>query len=483
MEKAAQEKTESHVIVRLQSSNFKRLSATGVDLVPNRPTVVLRGKNEQGKSSVLDSIFAVLRGTIPDRPVRTGASKSETVIEFDTFIVSLTIPAQGSKRLTVKSKEGMPVQSPQTMLQNYSNPILLDPVGFIRQGDTVEGRRKQGKMLQELVKLDFSKLDEERSGLYTKRTDVGTKRDLAKGRLSNFPFDKDAPTIEVSATVLLQEIEEIQAKGDVVLKQVREHNSANDGVRQKRARLVDEVNQLQRQHSFTLDTVAAAEKTVKDLEKQLVQAKKNVATQTKEAASISERMKAKESELESATKDVENLNDINESEIIQRIASEKEPVAAKVNQCDEINTKVRGNKRHLEIVEEVKGYEKQYDELTARIDAIDDSKQKQLALAPFPIAGLSFDDEGILFNGLPFSEKQLSKAQLIKAACAIGFAFKPKIPVVLIRDASLLDTDSLKAVADMADANGGQVWLECVQSDDPFAIEIEAGEIKEKEDK
>ena len=47
-------------IVSLQAENFKRLKA--VEIKPDGSTVVITGKNAQGKSSILDSIFAAVGG-------------------------------------------------------------------------------------------------------------------------------------------------------------------------------------------------------------------------------------------------------------------------------------------------------------------------------------------------------------------------------------------------------------------------------------
>ena len=53
----------------------------------------------------------------------------------------------------------------------------------------------------------------------------------------------------------------------------------------------------------------------------------------------------------------------------------------------------------------------------------------------------------------------------------------PKLPVVLIRDGSLLDEASLAAVGQQAAEAGAQVWVERVGRGDECAVVIEDGEI------
>ena len=68
----------SHII-KLSIDNVKRLKA--VDITPNGDgLVVIGGKNDQGKSSVLDSILYVLGGAAsqPRTIASTGRSTSST---------------------------------------------------------------------------------------------------------------------------------------------------------------------------------------------------------------------------------------------------------------------------------------------------------------------------------------------------------------------------------------------------------------------
>jgi hypothetical protein len=72
-------KTEAHEehlhVTRFTASNFKRLVAVAVDA---DGAVIVGGDNEQGKSSLLDGIRALLQGegAIPGVPVHKGADKA-----------------------------------------------------------------------------------------------------------------------------------------------------------------------------------------------------------------------------------------------------------------------------------------------------------------------------------------------------------------------------------------------------------------------
>ena len=74
--------------------------------------------------------------------------------------------------------------------------------------------------------------------------------------------------------------------------------------------------------------------------------------------------------------------------------------------------------------------------------------------------------------------EQASSAEQTRVAVAIGLALNPELPVVLIRDGSLLDDDSLAEVAKQAAAAGAQVWLERVGKGVECSVIIEDGEVE-----
>ena len=118
----------------------------------------------------------------------------------------------------------------------------------------------------------------------------------------------------------------------------------------------------------------------------------------------------------------------------------------------------------------------EYGELTRKIVAVDEEKKTKLAEVKMPIDGLGWDEEGVSYNNIPFN--QLSGAEQLKISMAIAMASNPKLKVVLIKDGSLLDQDSLKVIEEMAKDKDWQVWIESVDSSGTIGIYIEDGEVK-----
>lgn len=75
-------------IIKLAAENIQRLKA--VEITPPGHVVKITGKNEQGKTSVLDSIMYALAGTksLPEQPIRQGESKASIRVELDDGLLA-----------------------------------------------------------------------------------------------------------------------------------------------------------------------------------------------------------------------------------------------------------------------------------------------------------------------------------------------------------------------------------------------------------
>lgn len=192
-------------IIRLSSTNYKRLKAVEIQPDPNGNLVVVAGSNGQGKSSVLDSITAALGGvnakTTP-KPIRDGEDRAEIVLETEDLTVTRRFTQSGST-LTVTSPDGAKFPKGQSKLDDLLGKLSLDPLAFTQLSD-----RDQLATLLDLVDLDFDPvaLDAERKAVFEKRTEVNRKaKDLA-AQVNGYTATE--PVEEVSVTALLTEYRE-----------------------------------------------------------------------------------------------------------------------------------------------------------------------------------------------------------------------------------------------------------------------------------
>jgi len=414
-------------IIKLTSENVKRLQA--VEISPDGNVIVIGGRNGQGKSSVLDSIQYALGGDPSDKmPVRRGEEKAKVVVDLGDIIVRRTFTAAGGTALVVTNSDGVKQATPQAILDKLVGKLTFDPLAFAR-----ENPKQQADTLRQLVGVDVSAMDAERQKTFDDRTAVNREMRSLETRMAAMKKHDGVPETETSTASILEE----QQKAAAV-------NADN----QKLRRVFADAQAQAKIAGTNLANTRAEIERLKALEKKQIATDKT----TTDAVRVAEEAAA-------------NLSDVPLCPFQQKAAD-----------AESVNVKVRENAARAVIVKQYKAKVEESNKLTSKIEDIDGKKRKAIMEAKFPIDGLSFDTAGgVSLNGIPF--EQTSSADQLKVSVAIGIALNPKLRVLLIRDGSLLDDESLKVLIEMAAKADAQVWLERVGTDAATSVVIEDGQI------
>ena len=114
-------------IVRLQIRNFMGLRE--VDLKASDVNVI-KGKNRQGKTSLLKAIEAAfVAGNQADK-IRKGEDSASILIELDELYISRTIPTTGKPSLNVCDRNGEDIKRPQEFLDSIVGGFSFNPAEF-----------------------------------------------------------------------------------------------------------------------------------------------------------------------------------------------------------------------------------------------------------------------------------------------------------------------------------------------------------------
>lgn len=427
-------------IIRLSAENVKRLRA--VEIKPDGALVTIRGKNGAGKSSVLDAIWMALGGrrAFPRKPVREGAKEASIELDLGAIIVTRKIKPTGQTSLVVASKDGARHPSPQALLDTLVAGLSFDPLAFARMKAA-----EQREVLRELVGLDTTAIEQERAELYNERTTVNREVKRLGAEVSGVTHHADAPAEEVSVAELSKTLQ--AAEG---------HQRQVDGAERDVERAVGELERAD-EHGETLRAEAEA------LEQKLAELRGRLDKGTKTVVPKIER------DLDDARRRLDTL---------RNSAPDREAIREQLATAEQLNAQVRDNRRREEIAAKHRTADGKAKGLTDAIAACDEKKGDLIAAAKFPLDGLGVDDEGVLLGGLPF--EQASSAEQLRASVAIGLALNPTLRVLLVRDGSLLDEDSLELLGTMASEADAQVWVEMVsEGDGDVGIVIEDGAVKD----
>lgn len=150
-------------------------------------------------------------------------------------------------------------------------------------------------------------------------------------------------------------------------------------------------------------------------------------------------------------------------------------LANRIDTLEAENAAIRANNERRDRADEKAALRERYAAYTRQIDAVDEEKRAALASAEFPVDGLGFDDTGVTYQGVPFS--QASSAEQIRVSLAMAMAANPDLRVIRIMDGSLLDDDAMQAIREQVADNDFQLWIERVGDADEGAVVIEDGEV------
>lgn len=427
--------TTNYRIIGLEVNNIKRLRA--VRILPTKNVVSIGGRNDQGKSSILDAILFAMAGnaSVCEKPIRTGATQGDITVDLGDMIITKKFKQSSEPTLKVTMKDGTPVKTPQAILDALCDKISYDPMEFVTMKPD-----KRLDMLRKLVGIDFTELNGKRLKAYEERTLVNRELVQAKAKLATSKFHEDAPATEVSVAELMKQF-----------------SAANDA---------NAVNAQARLLAKNAQTFCDNHQTkIQDAKQEIQQIKELLAT--KEAALVgfntyADTLAANATTLKAKA---DALVDTDTNAISEQIAA-----------ADNTNAKVRGNTDHKALLKQVADFDSKSMLFDVAIAQIDQSKQDLLKAAKFPLPELSFDDSGVLLDDEPF--EQAGMAKKIIASVSIGIALHPKLRVQLIRDGSLLDDENMALLDNLAEKENLQIWIERVGQGAASVI-VEDGSLKE----
>lgn len=392
---------------------FKRVEQ--ITLEPDMFQLV-GGNNAQGKTSLLDAIWVALGGGAAtrdlSRPIKDGHDTACITLDLGDLKVERKFTASGTT-LTVTDGDGHKVGSPQTVLDRLIGRLGFDPGAFLNMSD-----KDQRAAILTLVDLpfDLDGLEAERRNVFESRTVIGRDVSRTKGAYEIADNPGDGPTEETSSADLVEQLTAAHAA-----------NADADAWVQENRDTERDIDRL--------------ETAIGDVERDIAEMQKRLTEMRQEAALATERLVAR-----------------NEAGAPPRV--DIAPIEAALADLEATNRDARLRRERAGLRQAWADAQADFAAKTTELEAIDRRKTSALAAATMPVDGLTIGDTGLLYRGVPFA--QASAAERIRVAFAVGCAANPNIRVACIRDGSLLDDDSLAAVAELAAETGFQVFIERV---------------------
>jgi hypothetical protein len=138
--------------------------------------------------------------------------------------------------------------------------------------------------------------------------------------------------------------------------------------------------------------------------------------------------------------------------------------------AEEHNAKYRTQQALIEEHKALQSLKKNSKALTEKLQDIDREKAEILSNSQLPVEGLSFDDDGVYLDGLPFEEGQINTARIYEVGFHIFRALGSNFRVMKL-DMNAMDKDTFERIMDLA-GDDIQVIFERVGWDVEEGVEI-----------
>ena len=464
-------------IKKLELLNFQVIKEFNADFEGN--VYFITGDNELGKSTLLKAIGAMLTGN-RDAVLKNGEDKgfAKMVVGNDgeNYEVELKFTKANPRgTLSIKSQTTGMRSDNASMLQKIFGYQDFDAVEFSRWSETAEGRRKQIEvvkaLLPEKVRTRIAEIDAEVTTVKDKRKDANAEvktytticanaeKQLKPGDVKTYSERKDitalmeeqnenARLIEKAKTVRQarqQRIEQLAA----IPGRIKAANDNHD----KAVAVID--TNLANEEEEVVRIIAEAQKRLEDAKKDAKTSRKNVDAELKETLATIEAEKADfEKRKANADKWLEEYEANNPEQL---------DTAEQLKKAEEHN---RINALVVDYMTKKK--QKEAAEKTARtfedkLGALAKERENLIATSKLPIAGLSFTEDGLELNGVPFVAGKVSDSQIMEVAAKLIIASNPTVKVFRIARGESLGEKRLQAIIDIAKTNGFQGFIEEVK--------------------
>lgn len=433
------------------------------------------GHNEAGKTSALQAVKAVLGRDGDDATLlRKGAEVGEIVAVFDDeTVVRKTVTPTGSRTSISGGPDGK-VTATSTMLKSLTDSMSVNPVDFIRSGDTPADKRQRLQWLLECLPVEidqarleeiagpaikaadpkwraFDQLEAIRKEIFQDRTATNRAAEEKRGSVNQLaqtlPEDEEGAAVTGDPDSLQADLDRMDRDLNAALQEVSEKLSGYE--RESAQRVTDIREKFAGRKQAKRDAMAALQAEIAALE---TEEAAEVAAERAWMTETSGKAEGKRSELRLA-----------HSENRAPIASTLAAIRAGANAL----AKAAATRSHIKKFEDdIRDLEEDAQRMTKRLAQLQDYKSE--LLSNIPIDGLTVDDGEIYRHGVPFD--RLNTAQQIDMAVEIAKLRAGRAGIICVDGIENLDSSQYHLFREKSVASGLQLFVTRV-TDGNLAVE------------
>jgi energy-coupling factor transporter ATP-binding protein EcfA2 len=386
-------------IQKVHIKKFKALKDFEADL--HGKNILLMGDNGVGKSSTIQFIEIAL-GKTSNIP-KEAEGEGYVVTDKDGKEFKFSVKFKAGKPVIEVECDGMK-DTRKSTIAGLVGAIDFDIDEFVAWSETKPGQKKQVEFFKSLLDGDIQ--DEIRrhesnlKKIEEDRTETGRSVKALRGFVSEHPMHNKAI---ITAPVDIETLEAEQTAG------IKNNN----------------------QRSAVIERCEARDKEIDELQEKL----KKLQEQNKEAQKWL---------TENPEKDLSTVN--------QRL-SEARDINARVEMAKDYHEK----RKYLTHDEDL------YESLTAQIESTRQLLSDTIKDMDSPIPGLTFNDEMLIYNGVPVAISNMSSSEIIELGVKMKMAENPDLGVLFIQRGESIGKKRFEEILSLCEENGWQLIMEQVE--------------------
>ncbi len=398
-------------ILNIKITNFKAI--TDFDKQLNGASFWIAGENSLGKSTILDLIMNLRGKNLPPKPIKNGEEKASIKVVIGADGKQYEIERTFTKKsktgyLRITSEDGMSTTQ-LSFLENLIGKPLIDPFEFVELSQSISGRREQVKVIRELLN------DEENTAI------SNVEDDMKKAMDRKNELNQQIKTRQVLLNDYDLSEDQIKAGGEVI-----PVTKKQEAIKE----LKDQGNQdFQHRHIYEVQ----------------VESRKKAEEELKKLKEVEANLKKKVDKMKSQ-KDFRNEID-NLEEQLQK--------------DQESNQKVEQVSLYVKLKEQQDNDTREAKKKKDRVNELQDKKAQIIKKSSIPIEGLTFNEDGLELNGIPFHQDQVATSDVMEVALKINAAQNPRLKFIPVKRGESLGQDKIDFLKELSKTH--QIFVEQVE--------------------
>lgn len=440
----------------LEISNFKKITNFNQEF--NGDVWLFTGDNELGKSTIIQSIFTLMGMERSENLLTEGKEKGFVKGKFEQDGTEYQIEL----RFTKKNKRGtLKVTEVGGLLESNKVSVLhkifgyrdFDISEFIGWSNSKPGKRKQVDFIKSLLPADaqsrITEIDLEIQTLNTNKLEIDSEIKTSKAIVDNYGID-------VAYLALYTEPKPLEP----FKKRIKKSTQRNQQIKEVADNNIERKEKLDNwdeyfglQMAGNIKEIENIQNEVNGLQQLLDKAKQKLAELQKENIKISDDLKAEHEKEESTYYEHNEWLKEHKPDPIEVINAELEEAI----QHNEKSKKIDEYKISFKKFEAEK---EESEKLITSIETLESERKVIVSKNPLPVKGLSFDQEQLYLNGIPFAEDEVSTSQIMETCITLMIHINPKCKMFKIGRGESLGADKFKSIIEFAKEKGFQGFIE-----------------------